>query len=357
MTDSKLILRGTLVLVLCLAFMMQFAILVNYGGPAGSDVGFHVELAQNWVGEKDTHPDVVGTASYGWGPYPPAFHWLLGGLHLVGLDWLLVVNILSLIFYPMILLAAYWVVRDLKNEKVATLVAVLMLASFAIWDRGSQVTPQAIEMILFPVALWAFMRERDKVFVLLSVLLVYSHSAYSLGLLGGVFLYDVYRKRGKVNLIPWFLIAILLIPLAVHTLSQISAEEMMAFSGKYNNAQEKRFMEDPYAFLNYLGWTLVVLTPFAAIHLVSKKKKCEFERALFFWFLGMVPIGIFFIDRFGGYLAQLLAVVIAIALLDNVKNEKGQLMLITSLLLVAVLMFVIPAFYVIQLGFIDVGQI
>jgi hypothetical protein len=341
MTDLPPAERLAFFALFILSLLIAADIPLRHGVPAGPDAWFHIEVARNWAGESDSHVDwrVVG------GSYPPLFHWSILLLHITGLDWVTVMNVLNVLFFPLVMLSTFLLVRKYKGEYAATLSVALMLTSVSVLVI-SQPYIQAIDMFLFPVVIWALLENKRKSFLLSAIYMSYSHGGYALCLLAGLFLYSFLYKRDRNTMRLWAFLGVLLIPLAVFLLSNTGLLHKALTQGPLgmDSGLETAMLENPHLLLWFMGPAIPILAIPSLFSFSRKKHRDTFDRVLVLWLVSLLPVAVFFVDRFAIYLAQPMAVLVAISLHENVKEFRKPL-----LFLLLAMAFIVSGLYIFHL--------
>jgi len=302
--------------LIILSAFENYLVIAASNFPVGSDINLHLRLVQGWL---DLDYPIFNEAYFNNGyPYPPAFH-----LTIAVLSVILFTNALSLslflqvVMYPAIILSTFFFLYRKTDIHVSALGVILLASSPAFWDRGMQVIPQALDVLIFPLILYAFMERRENSFVIGSVYLIYNHWFYAFLLVFSVFLYSVFYERDRLK--GFLKIAVFCVPLAI--VMFYHAPAMLAESGGINEPQELGVLTEPLFAVKYLGYPLFFLIFITAIHLKFKKTS-KVERLAIFWIVGILPMAVFFPDRFIEYAAQPLAILGGIAVFDIIKSEK-----------------------------------
>lgn len=238
-----------------LAGIFTISLSVVYLQPIGQDVWFHQSIADYWRrGELGMFSPPAMTVNKM--PYPPLLHWLLIAVPPL---------ILQILFLP-VAVASMMLIYWRRDKLLALLVGATVIGSYAYVDRLIQVNPQAITMILLPLALYSVIRRQDKLLIVVSTLMIWNHGLVAIVCLGGVFLHLLIRRQWK----PLLWILVFSTPILISTLYYLPAG-LQHFSSKFENLQEAQFWTDPlftplYQRLPALGFPL-------AAYLVLKKRE------------------------------------------------------------------------------------
>lgn len=321
---------GILVVVLTFFTLMTAGFTTWNGFPAG-DITLHISYAEIYAGKGCAllAPFAFPNVNYGI-PYPPLFHLFLAVFIVLGVLQQALV-FLQIFLFPIVLLVSYWVVYKLSDARIATLFLLILACSGAFFDRTEQVTPQAIDFICFPLALYFFRKSKEIPFMLSVLIPVYSHSGYGLLLLApfAIFslLFDYNRNYVKWALIlslPIIITTIIFIPNAIHyALSESNAQNLI-FKDFFLHGH----FEDAFPF-TYIGLTIAAFSipavyfSFKFMRKYTRKDAYLFVMSIIFLFttIFMVP---FFADRFVSYSAFPLSILIALFLGFVIRNNSFQ---------------------------------
>ncbi len=305
-----------LVLLLSISLGGEISLLLK-GQRSEGDPAFHLTLVDGLL---------EGKYPRGTYPYPPAFHATNALLSVVLLTSpLQIMTTLKLILFPLAVLSTTYLVMRRAGLYPATLCALLLASSPAFWDRASQVTPQAIDVILLPLAVYFFLEDRRWAFVATGTYLVYNHLAYPLLPLSGLLVYS-FLHRGRTE--EFAKIAALSLPLFLFMGLHLSAIHIE--SASIQTLQEKAVLSEPLFAIKYLGYPLFFLIPLVGIH-KRFKGFSEIEIIALFWALFLLPMAVYFPDRLIEYAAQPLAILGAITLDELVRGKKSRLTLLIAL--------------------------
>lgn len=179
--------------LLGLAFTVCVAISLTYSIPIGWDIWFHLEIARVWArGQNGMFSRLPMTVNRM--PYPPLFH-----LFLVPSIWLnleiLFTRILQTMFYPLILASSMWLTWKHQGKQASIITGVLLMSCVGVFDHGFQLIPQALDLMLLPLAIHAFVQKNKFTFVLVSTLMIYNHGIAAASYVGGLVLLAILEKR------------------------------------------------------------------------------------------------------------------------------------------------------------------
>lgn len=305
----------TLFLVLILLILIgNILILITYDFPVGSDVNVHLKLAKALL--KLEYPQV--NTGY---LYPPAMHITIALLSLIFFTTpLQIMKFLEILLLPLIYIATFFLTYKKYEDKYAAFLCVFLLGSSpAFWDRASQVIPQAIDFLLFPLAVYFFIEKRENIFIFASVYLIYNHSFYAVLLVFSLFIYSIIYDKERVR--AFIKIFLLSMPLFIITMLYLPA--ILRESGSLQTLQEIAVLKEPLFAIKYLGYPLFFLIFITIIH-AKFHELSELEKIAFLWMLCLTPMIIFFPDRFLQYFSQPLAILSAIAVDSIIRSNKKR---------------------------------
>ena len=314
------------VLVLLESFYLTALIAYKYKKPIGNDFWLHLEIAKSYArGELALFkPEFMKPNK---GPYPPFFHLFLA-LFVKFKVPILAGTVMQVIFYPLVLFATLFLVLKKGNKIRASFVPVLMFSSIALFDR-TQVIPQAIDMILFPFAIHFFLEKKDMAFIILMLIMIYSHGAFAFLLFASLVVYSL-RNNFNISIIKKVLIFSL--PLIIITLIYLPSYIISALEIK--NEQELLVRTSLRYAIWYVGYPIAFLLPFSLIYYL-KKAKNGFELLILLWFIMLLPLLIFYPDRFCSYIIAPASIMISKRLADLTNRNK-----ILGLLCITLLYFI-----------------
>lgn len=308
------------------ALAIMSAITVVYRQPIGVDFNFHLEIARSWArGELGLFHNFELNGI----PYPPLLHLLLVPSIWLGVE-IPFGCLLQILFLPAAVASLMWFIRSNWGSKAGLIVGTLALGSYAFVDRGMQVIPQAIDFILFPLAIhFSYFDDDWKLKAIVCSLMVYNHGVVAVPLLGGLFLYDLLHKQWK----PWLLIAVVCLPLiAVSAPYLVRSYGLM--SARTENLQEAQFLANPIVFmllyqrLVFFGWVVLIYKLWcvpALLHVTTDER--IFVLSVFSIMLMALPWG----DRFVQYSTIPLSGLIAIFMMKAPDRIRDVLEILSVL--------------------------
>lgn len=178
--------------LLTFGYMAMLTYSVPY--PNGRDVWFHILVARAYFKGQNgmVSPVVMDINNL---PYPPLFHLLLVPF-VSSVDLAIAATkILQLLFYPLGLLAIMLLVKKYTTGYTALLTGVLLVGTYYAFSQ-MQVRPQSLEMVLYPLTIWATLEGKTKTYVATMAAIFYLHSPISIAVGAGTLFY-LFRKNKK----------------------------------------------------------------------------------------------------------------------------------------------------------------
>ncbi|MFH0831494.1 MAG: hypothetical protein V1886_01345 [archaeon] len=284
----KIISLCLIVLAVSLSSYLSISIALKYG-VIGDDFRFHIQAAEIYASGDNAMSSPELLNKFG-GPYPPLFHLFLALFIKTGI-LNLATSIMQALFYPLILLSAGFLVFRKKGVIAAAFTILLMFGSIALFDRA-QVIPQSIDMILFPLAVLAFLSSRKIPFIALMLVMIYSHGYFSILLLLAAALYSLAEKKNRSFIL---LTGILSLPLAAIFIKYIPSYLAL-------RTEANILVSDPLFFVSYLGLNILALLPLAIAYFILERKSLdELDKFSLWWLLAECILLWKFPDRFASY--------------------------------------------------------
>lgn len=293
----------------------------NEGTPLGSDYNYHLSLSGAWTGGEN--PLFCEEYFLHGAPYPPAFHLLFALLSKAFFTSPLpIMNFFQIFLLPAALCSFFYLVYKKTNLYTGVLGTCFLASSIAFHDRAGQVIPQALDALLFPLAVYLFMENRRKLFAVLGAFLIYNHGIYAVFLVSSLLVYSLIYNKEKTQ--SFWLILILMLPfLYIYSETTSSLLSPLSILSDVTSAQHVYFIMYPLFGIAYLGYFLAIFSLIGIFYFV-KKQKTELDRILILWLIALIPIYPFLPDRFMGYAAQPLSAISAIAVYEILKTPKTR---------------------------------
>jgi hypothetical protein len=147
--------------------------------PVDNDVWFHLSMVRDMSESADLFPQEIRWINAPKGIpqwYPLLFHWLLYAFSLGGLFDLVTVSVLvQLLFFPCALIAVFFLAKHIYNPRVAFFSVVLVSTFFPFFSRTHNCIPEALQHILIPLTILAYLKGHSKTCGLLLTLQFLNH--------------------------------------------------------------------------------------------------------------------------------------------------------------------------------------
>lgn len=306
-----------IILVLFLALFLTINISLKYR-VVGDDFRFHLKAATMYANGENALFNKEILSSFG-GSYPPLFHLFLALFVKLGIA-MQAAAFMQIIFYPLILLSAAFLVWKRKGIVPAAFTVVLMFTSIALFDR-SQVIPQSIDMILFPLAVLFFLENKKIPFITLATIMIYSHGYFSLLLLLAVALFSFIEKKNQGYVMITAALSLPLIALCLRYIPvYISAR-----------AETNLLIADPFFILSYFGMNIALFLPLALIYyFIERKNLDELDKISLYWLLAAFILIFKFPERMASY-----AVIPASIIISKMLNRFNSINKFVGIFLMA----------------------
>ena len=319
LNDNKILFGLFLILILLSSTGGIFQILEK-GHPSGDDPIYHYKLINAWL----RHENPLLNEKYfsAEGPYPPAFHITIAFLSKIFFSPpKKIMNILEVILFPLILISTFYLILKETDIYTSFLSICFLLLSIAFSDRARQVIPQAADVLLFPLAVYFFLENKKKGFLLISVFLIYNHGIYSLLLITSLLIYSVRYDGEKIK--EFFKIGLFSLPLLI-IMGPFLIRAFSVTTGT-NSPQKELMFNNPTFAIFYFGIFLFIST-MISLYFFKNKKRTRFENILILWIIVLLPLLPFYPDRFLSYVAQPIAIINGIIFADLLKRKDKRIL-------------------------------
>ncbi len=279
----------------CLALTLAVSLALPY--PISWDfMCFHIKIAEAWArGENGMMLPLVMQINKI--PYPPMFHWLLALGVLIGQGYNFG-RLLQIIFSPIVTISCMWLIKkETDSTEQAFYVGLFLLTINAFMDAAFQVHPQTIEMLLFPIVTYAYLKNKGWLLILASTLMVWVHGIVSIVLLGGIFILLLKEKR-EAELIGSFAFSFPMLAVNIYYL----VPALQNWMGAPVSTPEEAFFQNPILFtFLYLAPALFVALPLLVYNLTKWKSLTRFQKVTVLSILSMAIMLVPWPDRFLQY--------------------------------------------------------
>ena len=305
MNDSLILL-----LILSLILLLTLFIAISCKLPMAEDITFHLDVAYDYY----TGSSVSQVLQKIRMPYPPLFHFLLMPTFLFkSLSW---VMFLQIIFYPLAFLTTFHLVRLGLSSKHAMITVLLLIASYGFFDRTVQVQPQAIDMILFPLAAYSFFKERKLMFTLLNAVMFFCHSFFGMLLFGSFILFWIFKRRGLGMIL---IAGLTMLPVLLMTYPVIIDKLNVATT--IRESQNTAVREKPMFALMYLGAVTVFLPLLPTLW--KDVRKNDFLLFAVCWLAALTPMLFTITDRYITYAVVPLSILASAYIINMKPTARG----------------------------------
>jgi hypothetical protein len=317
-------------------FVLTSVIILSEPLPLGSDAYFHLQLSRfigqgNWTGAINLMFTVNKS------PYPPLYHILIAPIA-ISSDPYTGLRILEMLFLPITFALMSFVVWKHIGSKAALISGLVLISGWAYLDGAIQARPESLDLLIYPIILYAILSQRKKLSGILSALTVYNHGFAAFSNIWGIAIkklrehtdinagLDWQTKQIKIEMpkYPWrktiILTLIAITPVLIISFYYFGgAWQQWATYTPTENPQEALFWTYPpwipfYAGLSLMGWLFIF-----------KKPQTQLESLLRYGLVGNLIMLPFWADRWLQYSSIPLAMLVGI----NVSRWYGNKLYIT----------------------------
>jgi hypothetical protein len=147
--------------------------------PVDNDVWFHLSMVRDMRESGDLFPLEISWINSPKGIpqwYPLLFHWLLYAFSLGGLLDLVTMAVLAQLFlFPCALIAVFFLAKHICNPRIAFFSVVLVSTFFPFFSRTHNCIPEALQHILIPLTILAYLKGHSRTCGLLLTLQFLNH--------------------------------------------------------------------------------------------------------------------------------------------------------------------------------------
>jgi hypothetical protein len=278
-----------IIVYIVLATMMSPVLFPLLLTPVDNDVWFHLSMVRDMRESADLFPLEIRWINAPQGIsqwYPLLFHWLLYGLSLGGLLDLVTVAILAQLFlFPCVLIAVYLLANHIYNPRVAFISVVIVSTFFPFFSRTHNCIPEALQHILIPLAILAYLKGRSRMCGLLLTLQFLNHHLDPFLVLGFIVVHRVCSASPSRFSLPHMLI--FASPGGIIQLWWLTRRAESAF----NLLRTVYTVETGFwsrIFLNGIEPSLVLLL--LVIYALYKRIDISYRMLLILWIISLLPI-------------------------------------------------------------------
>lgn len=287
-------------------FVLTSLIILSMNLPLGSDAYFHLGLSRfigqgNWTGAIDMMFSVNQS------PYPPLYHILIAPIA-ISPDPYTGLRILEMLFLPVTFMLVLWLTNKADGHKAALITGLVLIGSWSFLDGAIQARPESLDLLLYPLILWAALYTRKKWFGALSAITIYSHGFAALSNMWGIGLKLFKQKQWRKPLILTVLVVLPIIIMSFYYFD--GAMKQWATYTPTENPQEALFWTYPPWIPYYAGITLMGFA--FLIRNIIRKDESELENLLKWSIFGNLIMLPFWADRWLQYSAIPLSMLVGL---------------------------------------------
>lgn len=308
--DTKMV-YSVFALSLCtFIFILTATIVTSAALPIGSDTYFHLGISR-LLGQGNFTGAIDMMFTVNQSPYPPLYHILIIPVA-ISPDPYTGLRILEMIFMPTTFALIAWLMWKQSGPKAAFISGLVLIGGWAFLDGAIQARPQSLDMLLYPLILYAILASRKKWTAFLSTLTVYNHGFAALANIWGIAVKKLREKTWRKTIV---VTVIAILPIIILSLYYFGgAMRQWATYTPTENPQEALFWTYPpwipfYAGLSLMGWFFMFFKP-----------KTELETLLRYGLVGNLIMLPFWADRWLQYSSIPLAMLVGL----NVARWHGK---------------------------------
>lgn len=320
------------IILIAISFSITVFAVSTVTKPIGSDVYWHLHIATlirkgNFT-EAWLYPLTENMFPYGL----LLFHFGLSALVLTGNPyfWALIIEA---VFMPLTFTLTLWLMTKKVSAKAAFITGLCLLGSLAFVDGSMQLRPESLDLLLYPIMLFAVLSFNKKSFIGLALITIYSHGLAALSNIYGValqlwrnFEWRKYITIGVIAALPVILISLYYIEGAFQKWFTLAGTNQ-------SNPQQTLFWTQPLLFIPYYCG----LTLFGFVFLL-KKHKSYFEVLLASGVVASAIMIPFWADRWLQYITIPLSCLVGLGLKDA---STKKLMFVLPVLLAISFLYVL----------------
>ncbi len=306
----------------------------------GSDIIFHSTMAGKYAAGEFAilSNDAIDTNG---GPYPPLFQLILALGALIGkTGFFLMVKTFQYAFYPLMMAVTMFLVYKKMTLRASAWTGIIMLSSIALLDRVGQASPQGLDMILFPLAVYFFLDAKRLQYILSMSLMIYNHGIWAYLHFGALGLFSLIKRKSIQDHLIVFASTLPLFVLTIYYLPGY-----LRSHGRSHSMQETLATGNLWYLGKYMGLLVLILMGCYLVYLVynwTQKSKFPYklsnlEQISFLWILCLTPLFFMIKDRFVSYILPPIAIILAGWIIRTVKSRRVYIPLIIASTIVSML--------------------
>lgn len=308
------------ILVFLSGFFLVLGASIVTPSPLGSDVFYHLELAEEWSRGENAMLGYFNMV-HNHTPYFPVLHWLIVPSIWVGFENIFV-RLLQVIFFSGTLGGLMWLVYKYVGAKASFYSGLTLLSSPAfIGDSIIQVKPSSLATLLLIPMIYFFIEDKRKEYIITSIINVYTWSFASLSFVYGLLLYKIRDRK-------WFyaglVFLLLLVPFFYYVLQYSDFSAMLSRWGNEVGtlgvmmSPKLAIIQNPFFLFLYLGSPALGL--FCLVWCVYKWKSLpKHTKAVCVILLSSLPLVILWVDRW----VQVSSILLTFLFSDWLSRRKG----------------------------------
>jgi hypothetical protein len=306
-------------------FVLTAIIVTSEPLPLGSDAYFHLQMGIDyWQGNFTGVSNLMFGVNHYF--YPPFYHIIVLAPVALSPDPYTGLRILEMIFLPLTFLLVAFVTWKTSGPKATLISGMILLGGWAYLDGAIQARPESIDLLLYPLILYALLTSRKKWVGALAAITIYNHGFAALSSILGFAVKKLQEKTWRKTITYTLLITAPIIILGIYYFT--GAWQMWATASPVENPQESLFWTNPawiffYGGLSLLGWIFVIKPTYQYIR--YRKTPTQLETLLCCGLFGNLLMLPFWADRWLQYNTIPLAMLIGL----NVSQWHGKKLYIT----------------------------
>lgn len=183
-----------------IGLILLLQIFRSYQYPQFLDAYFHLHRAwslEYWKGFSCV--DLLQNAPIGRpNLYPPFYHSLIHLLHSMGMEWITISKIFSVLIVPVFCLVFYFIFRDLVSDVFGFIFVLLVFSNYGFLNSLINNIPATISIIFWGLSFYCFIKNRYMTSALVLGLCFYTHPVLGYLEFGIIFIWALLCKKSKV---------------------------------------------------------------------------------------------------------------------------------------------------------------
>jgi hypothetical protein len=307
---EKLWVFGCIALI-CVAFSITIFAVSTVSAPIGADVYFHFKIAdliaQGNIGGAWQFPLTENFFPYGM----LLFHFGMSLISLSGSPYYFAL-VLEAILMPLTFTLTVWLMIKKVNIKAAFITGLCLLGTIAFIDGTIQLRPESLDLLLYPLMLFAVLSANKKSFIGMALITIYSHGLASLANIYGIALKLLREQKWRKTIIAGLIGTTPIILLSLYYIEGAFQKWFTLAGANNSNPQQTMFWVNPLFFIPfYSGVTLFGFV------FMFKRHKSYFESLLCWGILASAIMIPFWADRWLQYITIPLSCLVGLGLKDT----------------------------------------